>query len=165
MRRGYLLVEMIVVLFVLAMIAATLERFWVTFVYELPRNSRLIQESRVLNSVVNCIRADVVSAKTLAVSDGNSAESASLLMETPDGIISYKFSDGRISRSSPDAASGDIVWSAPHSRIDWQVWNKDKTAYAVEISTYIEDKRFGHTRKKMANSFLFFTGTCLEGVE
>lgn len=165
MRRGYLLVEMIVVLFVLAMIAATLERFWGTFVYELPRNSRLIQESRVLNSVVNSIRADVVSAKTLSVSDGNSAEFASLLMETPDGVISYKFSDGRISRSSPDTTSGDIVWSAPHSGIDWRVWNKDNAGYAVEISTYIEDKRFGHTRKKMANSFLFFAGIAPEGAE
>jgi hypothetical protein len=86
-------------------------------------------------------------------------------METPDGIISYKFSDGRIFRSSPDTASGDIVWSVPNSRIDWQVWNKDKTGYAVEVSTYIDDRRLGHIRKKMANSFLFFAGIAPEGVE
>ncbi len=160
MRKGYLLVEMIVVLFVLAMIAATLERFWGTFVYELPRNSRLVQERRVLNSVVNCIRADVISAKSLSVTDSNL-----LTIEASDGVVSYEFGDGRIVRSSSDTAFGDIVWSAPNSRIDWQVLNKNKTGYAVEISTYIEDKRLGHIRKKMANSFLFFTGTCMEGVE
>lgn len=165
MRKGYLLVEMIVVLFVLALISPILERFFRTFIYDLPRNSRLIQESRVLNSVVNCIRADVVSAKALFVSDGNSAESASLLMETPDGIISYKFSDGRIFRSSSDTAPGDMEWSVPHGRIEWRVWNRDKTGYAVEISTYIEDKALGHIRKKMANSFLFFAGMALEGVK
>ena len=165
MRRGYLLVEMIVVIFVLAMIAATLERFWGTFVYELPRNSRLIQESRLLNGVVNCIRADVISAKALSVSDGNSAEPAWLLMETSNGLILYKFSDGRISRSSPDTTSGDIVWSAPHSGIDWRVWEKNNTGYAVEISTYIEDKRLGRICKKMANSFLFFAGIAPEGAE
>jgi type II secretory pathway pseudopilin PulG len=160
MRKGYLLVEMIVVLFILALIAATLERFWGTFVYELPRNSRLVQERRILNSAVNCIRTDVVSAKTLSVTDSNL-----LTIETPDGVVSYEFSDGRIIRSSPDEASGGIVWSVPNSRIDWQVRSRDKNGYAVEVCTYIEDRRLGHIRKKMANSFLFFTGTGLEGVE
>ena len=160
MRKGYLLVEMIVVLFVLALILPILERFFRTFIYDLPRNSRLVQERRVLNSVVNCIRADVISAKTLSVTDSNL-----LTIETPDGFVSYEFGDGRIIRSSLDAASGDIVWLVPNGRIDWQVRNKNKTGYTVEISTYIEDRRLGHIRKKMANSFLFFTGTCLEGVE
>jgi len=165
MRKGYLLVEMIVVLLVLVMVLPILERFFRTFIYDLPRNSRLVQESRILNSVSDCIRADVVSAKALSVSDGNSAEPASLLMETPNGIVSYKFSDGHIFRSSPDIAPGDIKWTIPHGRINWRVWNRDKTGYAVEISTYIEDKALGHTRKKMANSFLFFTGIAPEGAE
>jgi hypothetical protein len=165
MRKGYLLVEMIVVLFVLALISPILERFFRTFIYDLPRNSRFVQESRVLNDVARHIRADVVSAKALSESVGDSAEPVSLQIELPEGMVSYSFSNGQISRSSPDTMSGDIEWSVPHGRIEWRVWNRDKTGYAVEISTYIEDNALGHIRKKMANSFLFFAGIAPQGAK
>ena len=43
MRKGYLIVEMMVVIFIMAIVMVTLERFFRTFTYDLPRNSRLIQ--------------------------------------------------------------------------------------------------------------------------
>ena len=160
MRKGYLLVEMIVVLFILASIIIIFDRFWVTFLLELPRNSRLVQESRVLNSAADCIRSDVISAKTFSITDGNS-----LKIETPGGVISYKFGNNQIIRRLPNTASADTVWPVPNGIIDWQVWKKDNTGYAVEISTYIEDERLGRISKKMAYSYVFFTGTAPEGVK
>jgi hypothetical protein len=169
MRKGYLLVEMLVVLFIMALIMATLERFFRTFAYDLPRDSRLIQENASLNNVVSHIRADVVSAKILSESVNDLNEPNTLLMEMPDGMISYKFSSGRIFRSfvgvATGAANGNMVWSVPHGRIEWKVWNKNKTGYAVEISTCIEDKSFGHIRKKMANNNLFFVGALSEAAK
>jgi type II secretory pathway component PulJ len=161
MRRGYLLVEMIVVIFILALVGVIFDRFFVTFVFELPRNSRLIQESRILNGVIKCIRNDVTYAKTLSVTDDNDL----LLTETPEGLILYKFNDGQISRVAPDADSANTIWKVPHGRIVWRVWNKDNTGYAVEVNAYIEDESLGHIRKKMDNSFLFFTGTDLGGMK
>ena len=169
MRKGYLLIEMLVVLFIMALIMATLERFFRTFAYDLPRDSRLIQENTSLNNVVSHIRSDVVSAKILSESANDSNEPNALLMEIPDGMISYKFSSGHIFRSfvgvATGAASGNMVWSVPHGRIEWKVWNKNKTGYAVEISTCIEDKSFGHIRKKMANNNLFFAGALSEAAK
>jgi hypothetical protein len=162
MRKGYLLIEVITVLFILVVISATLDRFWGTLTFDLPRDSRLIRENCTLNNVVSHIRADVVSAKTLSESVGDSAEPNSLIMELPDGVVSYKFSDDRIFRSFAgsvtDTAAGDMVWPVPHGRIEWQVWSKDNKGYAVEVSTCIEDKNFGQTKKKMANNNLFFAG-------
>ncbi len=169
MRKGYFLTEMMVVLFVMAIIMVTLERFFRTFTYDLPRNSCLIQENSTFNNVVSHIRADVVLAKTLSESVNGPDEPNALLMKMQDGVVSYKFSDGRIIRSfaggGANAAAEDIVWSVPHGRIEWRVWNKDKAVYAVEISTCIEDKSFGHIRKKMANNNLFFAGALRETAE
>lgn len=168
MRKGYLLVEILVILFVLMLVSVTLGRFFRTLAYELPRDSRLVQESCVLNNVVSRIRADVASAKVLSESVGDSAEPVSLLMKLPDGVVSYKFNDGRILRrgaGAPDTASGDTIWSVPHGRIEWRVWHRDQTGYAVEVRTCIEDKDLGHIRRKMANSYLFFAGTVWEAAE
>ncbi|MGB7583023.1 MAG: type II secretion system protein [Sedimentisphaerales bacterium] len=169
MRKGYFLVEMVVVLSIMAMVMAALDRFFGTLIYDLPRDSRLIQENTSLNNVISHIRADVVSAKTLSESVNGPNEPNTLLMKMSDGVISYKFSNGRVFRSfvggATGAASGNMAWSVPHGQIEWRVWNKNKTGCAVEISTCIEDKNFGHIRKKMANNNLFFAGALLEAAK
>jgi hypothetical protein len=169
MRKGYLLVEILVVLAVMAMVGGIFDRFWGTLAFDLPRDSRFIQENITLNNAVSHIRADVVSAKTLSESVNGPDEPNTLLMKMSDGVISYKFINGRIFRSfvggATSAASGDMVWSVPHGQIEWRVWNKDKTGCAVEVSTCIEDKDFGHIRKKMANNNLFFAGALSEAAK
>ena len=169
MRKGYLLVEMMVVIFIMVMVMATLDRFWGTLAFDLPRDSRLIQENRTLSNAVSHIQTDVASAKTLSQVGGDSNEPNTLFVELSDGTVSYKFSDGRILRSFvggvTDTAAGDMIWSVPHGWIEWQVWSKDKKGYAVEVSTCIEDKNFGYVRKKMANNNLFFVGALREAAE
>jgi len=168
MRKGYLLAEMIVILSVLTLVLLITGPFFRTFAYELPRDFRLVQENCVLNNAVSHIRADVASAKVLSESVGDSAEPVSLVMKLPDGMVSYKFNDGRILRhgaGTKDTASGDTIWSVPHGRIEWQVWRRDQKGYAVELRTCIEYKDLGHIQRKMANSYLFFAETVWEATE
>jgi hypothetical protein len=162
MRKGYMLVEMIVVLSVFAMISIGLERFFRTLTYELPRDSKLIQENRSLENAVNHIRADVASAKTLSQVIGDSNEPNTLLIELPNGVVTYKLTDDRILRNFSAGSGGDMIWPVPHGKIEWLVWSKGKTGYAVEVRTCIEDRNFGQTQKKMANSNLFFAGALWE---
>lgn len=168
MRKGYLLAEMIVILSVLALVLLITGRFFRVFAYELPRDFRLIQESCVLNNAVSRIRADVASAKVLSEFVNDSAEPVSLVMKLHDGTVSYRFDRGQILRcvaSAQDTASGDIIWSVPHGRIEWRVWRRDQTGYAVELKTCIEYKDLGHIQRKLANSYLFFADTVGEAVE
>jgi type II secretory pathway pseudopilin PulG len=157
MRKGYLLIELVVVLSVLALLTVTFGRLWRTFIFEIPRDYRLIQQSSILNDAVNHIRADIASAKAISQSSGDS-----LLMETSDGVITYKFENGRILRQKNDTDKSSILWSAPQGRIEWRVRDREKKGYAVEVTTYIEDNDLGHKQRKMSNSFLFFTGTIWE---
>jgi type II secretory pathway component PulJ len=165
MRKGYLLVEIIVSLSVLVLVSVTLERFFRTFAYELPRDSRLVQESCVLNNAVSRMRADVSSAKIVSEQVGGSNETAAMIIQLPDEMVRYEFEDGRIIRQRVGAVRDSIAWSLPHGRVEWRVWRRDKTGYAVEVMTYIEDKDLGHIQRKMANSYLFFAGTLCGAVE
>jgi prepilin-type N-terminal cleavage/methylation domain-containing protein len=165
MRRGYTLFEMIVVLAVFAMISIGLDRFFETLIFELPKDSRLIQENRSLENAISHIRADVASAKTLSQLGGDSNEPNTLFIELPKGVVSYKFVDDRILRSVVGGADGNMVWPVPHGIIEWRVWSKGKTGYAVEVSTCIRDRTFGQSQKKMANSNLFFAGALWEASE
>ena len=165
MRKGYMLVEVVVVIFVLMMVSAAFDRFWGTFAFDLPRDSRLIQENTTLTNAVSHIRADVASAQTLSQAGGDSNEPNTLLVELSNGVVSYKLIDGRIIRSFAGNDDGDMVWPVPHGMIEWQVWSKGKTGYAVEIRTCIEDRNFGQAQKKMANSNLFFAGALWEAAE
>lgn len=169
MRKGYLLVEMIVIIAILVMLALTLDRLTRTIIYEIPRDNRLVQEGVVLRDAVKHIRADVASAKTVSRRAGDSAEANTLIIQLPDGIVRYEFEKGRILRQRVTdiqaSAAGRMSWSVPHGKIETQVWNKDQKGYAVEVSTCIEDKNFGHIRRMMANSYLFFAGTLLGTAE
>jgi hypothetical protein len=168
MRKGYLLVEMIAVLFVLTVILLIIGPFFRLFTCELPRDFRFVQESCVLKGAVSRIRADVACAKLLTESASDSAEPSTLVMRLPDDTVSYKFNDGRILRrleGASDTESEDIVWSVPHGRIEWKVWNKDQTGYAVELRTYIEDKDLGLIRRKLANNYVFFADTLSEAAK
>ena len=168
MRKGYLLAEMMVIISVLAMVLLITEPFFRTFAYELPRDSRLVQECCVINNAVSHIRADAASAKVLLESVGDSAEPVLLIMKMPDGMVSYKFNDGRILRrgtGNKNTASGDIIWSVPHGRIEWRVWSRDQKGYAVELRTCIEYNDHGLIQRKMANNYLFFADTIWEAAE
>jgi hypothetical protein len=168
MRKGYLLVEMIVILSVLTLVLLITGRFFRTFAYELPRDFRLVQEGCVLNNAVSHIRADVASAKVLSESVDDSAEPVLLVMKLPDGMVSYEFNDGRILRrvvGAQETAARDTIWLVPHGRIEWRVWRRDQTGYVVELRTCIEYKDLGHIQRKMANSYLFFAETVWETAE
>ena len=159
MRKGYLLAEMIVIISVLAMVLLITGRFFRTLTYELPRDFRLVQEGCILNNAVSRIRADVASARVLSESINDSAEPVSLVMELPYGKVSYEFNEGRIIRSgdsTENTTTGDIIWSVPHGRIEWRVWRRKQTGYAVELRTCIEYEELGYIQRKLANNYLFF---------
>jgi hypothetical protein len=162
MRKGYLLVEMIVVIAVLVMVMVTFDQFFRTIIYELPRDSRLVQEDVVLLNAVKNIGADVASAKAVSQKAGGPDETPSLVIQQADGVVNYEFENGRILRRKSGSVQGALpderTWSIPHGKVDMRVWNAKHGANAVELVACIEYLDLGKTRRKMANSFLFFAG-------
>ncbi len=48
MRKGYILIEMMVVIFIFGLIIASMDRFFRVVALEIPKDNRLVQENVVL---------------------------------------------------------------------------------------------------------------------
>jgi len=150
MRKGYALIEVIVVLSLFVLLGATFSQLWPTFISEIPRGYRLVQQHSTLNNLVSHIRADVADAGEIS-----QLADDSLLIKMAYGTILYRYEPGRILRQKDDDS---MVWSAPQGKVEWRIRNSN----SIELTTYIEDNNLGSKQKKMANSFVFFTRSIRE---
>jgi len=183
MRKGFTLVELLVVIIVLPFVMLVLDGLFSTLIRDVPRSYRVMQENTSLLSMLEQMQQDIDKAKGLPESfDEYTTSNKLLLIELAEGMICYQLKDEKVSRYwildtrystriNPPTAGFDrnpallgqesrieTVWSVPHAKVEWQVWRKDGGGYAVEVQTHIEHKIQGHWEKKMANSHLYFVG-------
>ena len=168
MRRGFSLVELLVVMVVLSFVSVVLAGLFTTIISDIPRSYRVIQANTSLLSTLEQMHDDIDAAKRLPESfAGHTTNDELLLIELTDAMICYQLKDGEVRRrkltNAQQGGSEDTtVWLVPHAKVEWQVWKKDKGGYAVEVKTHIEHKIRGHLEKKMANSHLYFVGAFRE---
>ena len=167
MRKGFTLVEVLVVIIVLPFVILVLDGLFSTLIRDIPRSYRVMQENTSLLSMLEQMQQDIDKAKGLPESfDEYTTSNKLLLIELAEGMICYQLKDDKartVRRSSlASRVTGDesriTVWSIPHAKVEWQVWRKDRGGYAVEVKTHIEHNVQGHWEKKMANSHLYFVG-------
>ena len=164
MRKGFTLVEMLIVVVVLPFVFLLFDGLFKTIIGEIPVSVRIIQENTSLLSVLRQIQQDIDQAKDLPKSfAGQTASDQLLLIELSEGVICYQFKDGEISRHKlTDAPQGKAeeprIWPIPHANIEWKVWERNGQGYAVQTNTHLEYGRRGQWVKKMAHSHLYFAG-------
>ena len=164
MRKGFTLVEVLVVLAVLPFMMIVFGGLFNTLIKDIPRSHRVVQENTSLLSMLDRIQKDIDKAKGLPESFGEYTTGDKLLLiELPEGMICYQLKDEKVLRhkltdNQQSNALEQTVWSVPHAKVKWQVRRKNGSGYAVEVQTHIEHTVQGHWEKKMANSHLYFVG-------
>ena len=189
MRKGFTLVEIMVVIIILPFVLFLLDGLFGTLLTEIPRSWRTAQQSTTLLNLLEQIHQDVGEAKGLpAEFAGRTAGDGLLLVELPEGVISYQIKEDRVTRSKLTSAPGgeavpalrpagilpaagnkgkmpspreveqERVWSEPNSKIEWKVWQKDGARYAVDVKTHVELKVHDRLEKKMARAHVFYGG-------
>ena len=107
MRKGFTLVEIMVVIIILPFVLFLLDGLFGTLLTEIPRSWRTAQQSSTLLNLLEQIHQDVEEAKGLpAEFAGRTAGDELLLIELPDTIICYQTKEGRITRSKLTIAPG-----------------------------------------------------------
>ena len=178
MRKGFTLVELLVVIIVLPFVMLVLDGLFSTLIRDIPRSYRVMQENTSLLSMLEQMQQDIDKAKGLPESfDEYTTSNKLLLIELAEGMICYQLKDDKVLRrkfqksevrsqkseigslSSVFCPLSSVVWSVPHAKVEWHVWRKDRGGYAVEVKTHIEHKVGGNWEKKMANSHLYFVST------
>lgn len=164
MRKGFTLVEILVVIMILPFVMIALDGLFKTLVTDIPQSYRVVQENTSLLNMLEQMQQDFDKAKALPESFAEHTTSDELfLIELKDGVICYKITSGRVIRSKlsqtqQDGAEETKTWLLPHANIQWQVRQDNGKRYAVEMKTYIGYKQRIHLQKKMANSHLYFVG-------
>ena len=164
MRKGFSLVEILVVIMILPVVFVMLDGLFSTLLDAIPRSYRIAQENTTVLNMLENMRQDIDKAKSLPDSfGGQPASDELLLIGLADAVICYQLRDGqvlrrRLTETHENNAEETRLWSLPHAKVQWQVWRKDGIGYAVEVKTHIEHHPRGHQEKKMANSHLYFVG-------
>jgi prepilin-type N-terminal cleavage/methylation domain-containing protein len=164
MRKGFTLMEVLIVVIVLPFMILILDGLFKTLIKDIPRSYKVVQVNTSLQSMLKEIQQDIDKAKGLPKTYNEyTASDKVLLIDLPEGMICYQLKDDKVFRcnltdkqKSNDAETK--YWSVPHAIIKWKVWRKDTSAYAVEVRTHIEHNVQGHLEKKMSNSHLYFLG-------
>lgn len=163
-RKGFCLVELLVVVAVLPVAAIVLDRLFHTLIIDFPRATAVVQENKIVLNILRQMRKDIDKATELPKSfSGHTANDELLLIEQPDDVICYQLKDDQmLRRRLTDTQGGDSeetrAWSVTNAEIQWRVWRNNGKGYAVEVNTHVNQKLRAKLQKKMANSHLYFVG-------
>ena len=159
MRKGYTLLEILFVIISFPVAVLFLDGLFTTLLRDIPKSSRVVKENTTLLNALGRIQQDVEKAKTLPKEfDKHTAGDNFLLVDLVDETICYELKDGKILRHHLGKSQAPTVWSVPNADIKWRVWRKEDTGYAVEVKTHIRCGLPKESKKKMANSHLYFAG-------
>lgn len=162
MRKGFNLVEMLIVAVTIPIIVIVLDKTLINILRDIPRSSAVVQENTTLLNMLGQLRNDIEQANNLPESfDGLTSDEKILLVEMPDGVIFYRKRNseiikGQLTKGQRNDSIETRVWSLPNSEVIWQVWRENNRGYAVEITSHVKLKLRKKLQKKMANSHLLF---------
>jgi prepilin-type N-terminal cleavage/methylation domain-containing protein len=162
MRRAFSLVEMLFVVTILPFLMMTVSGLYVTFIRDIPRTTRLLQQNTTVLDLLRQISGDMDRATGLPEQvEGQSAGEHTLLIEQPGRVLRYQFGNGQVVRTllkgqSSSVADEERLWRVPDAVIAWRPWVRDGRAYAIEVQAHLQERVNGLVRRMLAGSHVFF---------
>ncbi|MBN1359723.1 MAG: type II secretion system protein [Sedimentisphaerales bacterium] len=162
MRKGLTLIELLVLITILPIVMLVLSRIFATFLRDIPREARLMEQNVPLRDMTRNLALDVDRAEGLPDSAGSlHADEFTLLIELPEGVACYQWQDGAVTRTlRPDNGQEDSVversWEFPDAVVQWQRRWRNERACAVELRTRLRHRVEGKMVEKLANSHVYF---------
>jgi len=170
MRKAFTLVEMLVVIMVLPVVMLVVSGVYATFIRDIPRTTRVLQQNTTVLNLLEQIRRDMDQAVALpdptrspaaqrpagpraGQLDGQNAGARTLLIEQPGRVIRYEFGEGQVVRTQ---SGEERLWRMPDAVVSWRPWTRDGEAYAIEIHSHVQQWVSDHLTKKLAGSYVFF---------
>jgi prepilin-type N-terminal cleavage/methylation domain-containing protein len=167
MRKGFTLVEMLIVIMTLPLVAMAADRLFRELVIDAPRSLDVVSQNDSVVRMLIRLQEDVGRATQVLPSyEGHVSNEQLLLLRIGDQVIGYKKNEDRIERhelSSPDEIDRiAYLCVAPQATIDWSLWPSEDSPSAVKVHTSIQHRR--SLKQKLAGNYLFFVGAYFQGL-
>jgi type II secretory pathway pseudopilin PulG len=162
MRKAFALIELLVVITVLPFVMIAISGIFRTFIRDIPRDTRLLQENTAVLDMLRHLRGDIDQAASLPESvDATRSNEHTLLIELPELVVCYHLQDGAATRTAwrrdgQEDQQVTGVWRFPHAVISWQRRSQGGRAYAVELRTHLQQRVDGRLTDRLANSRVYF---------
>ena len=163
MRKGFTLVEALLMIMTIPVLFFVLSGLFNTLLTDVPHSWKEVQQNTTVLNALDQMHQDIDEAIELPESyEDYTSNNELLLIKQIDSLIVYHFEEGSLTRQQiniqqntpPEIRS----WLFPNAKIQWQVLRKNNKGYAVEIQNYIESIRAGRVENKMENSHFYFIG-------
>ena len=160
MKKGFSLIEVLVVVVILPFVAIALSRFFATFIRDIPRMTRVVEQNTTVLDLLGQLRQDMDAATALPDAVGTeTSDSDTLLIQRPQDVICYQLQPGRVDRTilAPDAQDRR-TWTFPDAVVEWTPWRQAETSYALELRTRVRQRIGTKLKDKMVNAHVLFVG-------
>jgi hypothetical protein len=150
MKKGYMLVEMLVVIVILVTISIPIAKFTRLLMFDVPKSVKCVEANTSLLNLLGFMKIDIMSSCRLHTAGKNM-----LIMQMADETVSYAFAEEKISRTTTDGNDPSAEWMIPGGRMDIEIRSINDTP-AVSVTKYVEVKTHIGIEKKMTETYLFF---------
>lgn len=165
MRRGFSLIEMLIVIMTIPLIGLVVDRAFRDWAIDAPRGVTLVFRHERLQRVVAEFNDDIDQAVSLSLEDAPQAEGPPVLViEQPGRQIRYIRLEEGIRRElrgenlDPNVPA-EWEWHLAQANIKWKLWRRGDAVVGLHLETSMTHGRL--KKKKFQNSHLFFTGVGL----
>ena len=150
--RAYALTEMLVIMVMVVVLITLTVRPLRTMVSEIPRSARACRTLNSTTKALDQLRNDVEQASRIT-----GLKNGVLTLEHPDGPVRYSFTDERITRRPAiNDSCTEYTWQLPHLKTEAKLWNQNDQAYAVELTTWSQQKVLDRDDVRFKQTSVFF---------
>jgi len=151
-HRAYALTEMLVIIVMIVVLMALSVRPMRTLISEFPRSARVCQTLNTATKALNQLRDDIERAGRIAGLTGGV-----LTLEQPDGTVRYTLADGQITRRpAMNNSDTEYIWQLPHLKTEAKLWSDSEQPYAVELTTWNQQKDLARDNVRFKQTVVFF---------
>jgi len=162
-NKGTTLVEMLFIIAVSAMILPVATKLYVITLREIPIAQKLMMTNSDKNAVLHNIQQDVETSQEILTAFAQyKTDANNLLIKTNNKTVTlYRIEKDAIDKIilSENTSLSIDKRSIPNARISFTPLTRNNKIYAVEVSSYIEQKLSGRTDKKMKMKNLYFVNS------
>lgn len=163
MRRGFSLVEVLIVVMTLPLIAIAADKLFRELITDTPHTLDLVAQNDSLVRMLTRLQEDVGRAsQILPAYEGHVSDEQLLLLRIGDQVIAYKKNNDCVERhalSNSDATARVAkLCAVPQATINWSLWPAEDSPSALKVHTSIQHRR--SKKQKLASNYLFFIGAC-----
>ena len=165
MRKGFSIIEMIIVFGILVILLCMLTRPTRILVHDISSIHRDFQTGENVWAMLRQLQKDVETSQSLSC---DRTDANSLLIDTGGGQISYRLAEDKVIKNNTAAneqQQTERIWDTNNANIKWKVWTRDNKGYAVEVTTGIKRRVSGNWREKLKNSHVYFVGITDKGLD